>query len=425
MTTPNAALLTPRMLEIPARVAAHYAGAAHAQGVDADELESAANLAFATALASYDAGGGSSLASWLYGAVRWKVRNTVWPPKKSRGHKERLCRDRTRSLDARASEDSQHDLDLHGVLGEPDGAPEALVDAPEEAAAVLARLGPVEAAVLTLVCSRGLGYREAGERLGVSHTRIEQILKGAKRKARKSVRTREGHRAAGYRPTGARMLTDPAVRAGAEHPKRRANYDRAREQMVRARRALGVVRLDGWYLIDRASRTAWGDWPRMAEALAAVGITLSNPRASGPGVHVAASLGWPSLMPCEAIMLDVLVREGPLTNARMTGRPGLPPAPMQASDVACRLVRMGLASSTGRGGARRALYSATPKALATRGPTTGLEPARGYALRDLQQQEEGEEGCGGRCCCWRVLPPHLVAKRRDDGPSSPPLKEAT
>lgn len=422
-------LLTPRVLKIPAAVARKYAVRAREQGLDSDDLESAANLAFATALTSFDAAehpaGEGGLPSWLLNAVEWKVRNLIWPPRKD--VRERLRRDRTVSLDApsQASSDSGNDhLDLLGVLVCPDGgSPESLVDAHDEAASVLARLGPIQAAVVRLVCQDGLSHREAGERLLVSGSRIEQILSGARRKAVRSAQVRDAHRAAGYRPSGAAVLADPARRAGALHQKRRANYYRAREQMVRARRALGVLRLDGWYLIDRAARTAWGDWPRMAEALAAVGVTMESTRARGPDAHLAASLGWPSLMPCEAVMLDVLVREGrPLTNAQLAGlRPGLPPHPLGVSDVASRLVRMGLASSTGRsrkGGSRRSLYGATPLALAERGPTTDLEPLRGYGLRELL---DGAASSSAAAACWRVLPPHLVTRRCE---STSPMKEA-
>ncbi len=155
----------PEHLTIPRAVACRYARAAAARGIDIDDVESLANLAFALALAAWDEarspGGVSGLGGWLHKCVSLRVRGALAG---------------TISLD-------RDTLQMARAVPSREPLPGEALEIAEEAAAVLASLPPRQREALALL-REGLFRREAAERMGVSRQMVDQYATKAKATAR-------------------------------------------------------------------------------------------------------------------------------------------------------------------------------------------------------------------------------------------------
>lgn len=370
---------TERQLRIPAALACKYAARARRRGIDPEDLESAAGLAFAKALAAFDPdrnrNGEAGFSSFAYQNCLWAIKKLLARPPRA-----------SVSLDAPSPEGESY-----GDFLAVEPAPQESAEPYGELTPLLAGLSSRDAAVLRLLAD-GHPLAEVGRRLGVTCSRAGQIAARARRRAR----LRSISLGAGCGMDNSRHLLayqqDPDNVARRE-AKRRAAHARAMSEMRPARQALGVVRPDGWYLVAPDGR-CWGDWLLLEEALAAVGIPARPTRVSGPRPWLAGCLGWVELPLAQALVAAALglAPERGLGVAELAAATGLLRGTVPTA--AQRLCARGWAQSTGRRGPYVAAYQITAAALAARGPQTPLRPVRGRGLP--------------RDC--RPLPPHLVER---------------
>ena len=391
--------LTDEMCRIPQAMASKYAQRGIDQGIDPDELESTANEELVSAWHRFDPAqspeGAAGLAPFLVTAVEWRLRNLVWPPEGTRQARER--RHGHTSLDAEGG----FALIVEALATQDD--PAAPVEAADEVQRILRRLPPLDRALYRLRHGQELTLEEIGLRLGVTREAVRQRLERIEAKVKSLASNRK------YRPhrnTGQAYLADWAKRhplaLAARRKKAQPKGADGRRLSRIARQVEGGLVIAGWYMVDHEKRLVIGDWQSAPEALAWAGIVYQPRFKRLPKAAVAASLGWPALLPGQARLLDLLVRRGALSYraaAPLLGMSvgGVDRALWDLTQVGyVQQVTPGRPSTLGF----PATWRATEKALAERGPTTHYEARRGKNCHDL-----AEDG-------YQVLPPCAV--RRED-----------
>ncbi len=266
--------VTPRMLEIPRAIAHKYAARAMAAGlrtgVDVEELESAANLAFAQALTKFDPAKGTRLDLFALQVVEWTVGRMAFPRQSRYTRRQRVLLD--------------HDqLVVEGDL--------SALETAEEVQAAMALLTPLERGIVEDTAD-GVEQVQIGVKYGYTRQWVNYRLARIRKKC------------ASLRDPDAPRPVRSAHSLGAQ----RAADDRRKD-----RRARGGVLNDGWYVVDDTSRQCWGDYPSPRQAAASIGIDIGNARHP----FAAPLAGYPEASVSQLRIVRLLLERGALSDREM------------------------------------------------------------------------------------------------------------
>lgn len=242
---------TPELLNVPYAIAAKHA----APGTNLfDELVSAGNEALVTAAARYDSSRGATLATFVYGAVKWKILDAINPDRRG---SNKLRWARLASLDEPIGDKKQTLGDLVATDHCDPALPLEQAENSQIVDRLLRKLSPLARVAYVLRNCDGLSVAAIARRMHLTHKEILLAL----RRARTHLRMRQAacRRAAIATATG-RCALLAGSQCAPPHTQKVREASRYQKEKKRADHALGKIpaRKSLWYLAQDVKRILIG-----------------------------------------------------------------------------------------------------------------------------------------------------------------------